>query len=167
MAKSNLTVEVRFWAKVDVRGPQECWPWTGSDDGNGGYGRFKFGSVNIGAHRVAWILTNGPIPAGSGSHGTCVCHTCDRKRCCNPRHLFLGSHQDNMDDKRMKGRCVTSGIRGEAHGMAKLSESDVIEIRAARGEPLGMVAARKGVSKATVSLIQNRKLWPHIAEVSA
>ncbi len=86
-----MTLEDRFWMKVDKSaGPEDCWPWIGfrRPDGYGVVGRKgRF----IKAHRMAWELTNGPIPEGAGYHGTCVMHRCDRPECVNPKHLELGS----------------------------------------------------------------------------
>jgi hypothetical protein len=90
----------RFWEKVRVSDDVDaCWDWTGSA-GNSGYGTF-FGDDKRfwGAHRWAWFDSNGEIP-----DGMFVCHSCDNKLCCNPGHLFLGTHQDNMDDMCSKDR---------------------------------------------------------------
>ena len=86
----------RFWDKVDKTG--ECWIWTAYTKTDG-YGQFKFDGKMRGAHRMAWLLTNGEIP-----DGMLVCHTCDNPSCVNPNHLFLGTNQDNADDKMNKGR---------------------------------------------------------------
>lgn len=87
----------RFWAKVDRRGPDECWPWRAATDRDG-YGAFNVRAAMFGAHRVSWKITTGATPT------KCVCHTCDNPRCVNPAHLWLGTHQDNMQDKIAKGR---------------------------------------------------------------
>lgn len=64
-----------------------------------GYGQFHIGKRNFSAHRVAYTLERGEIPVGM-----CVCHHCDNPVCCNPAHLFVGTHRDNVLDKWNKGR---------------------------------------------------------------
>jgi hypothetical protein len=72
----------RFWAKVDRRGPDECWPWTAGLNG-GGYGNFKIATGLYGyAHRIAYELKVGPIPAG-----LTLDHLCRNRACANPDHL--------------------------------------------------------------------------------
>lgn len=93
------TVAQRFWAKVDVRGPDECWEWTASLDQHG-YGKFGIESgLCERAHRFAWALTRGPI-----GRGLWVLHSCDRRQCVNPAHLRLGNHADNARDRQGRGR---------------------------------------------------------------
>ena len=86
----------RFWAKVDKSG--DCWLWTASKTKEG-YGYFRFDGAMRKAHRMSWLLTNGEIP-----EGMLVCHTCDNPSCVNPKHLWLGTNRDNMDDMNAKGR---------------------------------------------------------------
>ena len=94
----------RFWAKVGVGSPGECWEWQAFCLPNG-YGTIGVGSEINGtnrkayAHRVSWELAHGPIPAGMD-----VCHTCDNPPCVNSAHLFLGTKSDNMRDASAKGR---------------------------------------------------------------
>src|SRR5690606_32428514 len=71
----------RFWGKVDVRGPSECWPWKASTWPSG-YGQFRMDGRPTGAHRVAYAVTRGDIPAGLH-----VLHRCDNPPCVNPNHL--------------------------------------------------------------------------------
>jgi hypothetical protein len=172
----------RFWSKVDKNGPtilhmeSPCWIWTASKES--GYGRVKIGRKMFLAHRIAWLITSGPIPHDKSAHGICVCHRCDNPACSNPSHLFLGTHTDNMRDREIKKRGNQprgdkSGARlhpekwarGEEHFLSKLATTQVIDIRtiyAAGGITLKQLAAQFGVTFATVGKIINRKTWKHV-----
>ncbi len=150
----------RFWAKVDrSAGPDGCWLWTASKRPTG-YGQFNAGAPAL-AHRVAWELTNGPVPSGKHAGTTCVCHRCDVPACVNPAHLFLGSQAENLRDMAAKGRHA----RGETNGAAKLSAAQVAGMRADRaaGMPQAELAAKYGVSQPAVSRIVTGKTWAHYA----
>jgi hypothetical protein len=85
---------MRFWSKVDMRGPDECWRWQASLNQNG-YGRFKLASYcNVTASRLALIATKREEP-----FGMLALHTCDNPACCNPAHLYFGTVQNNTNDK--------------------------------------------------------------------
>lgn len=75
-----------------------CWQWKGSSNKDG-YGTTRYMGKSIMAHRLSFLLHGGEIP-----DGMCVLHSCDNPPCVNPDHLFLGTHQDNMDDMARKGR---------------------------------------------------------------
>lgn len=166
----------RFWSKVDKDG--ECWLWTASL-GTTGYGQIGHRGKMVKAHRVAWELTNGPIP-----NGMYVCHQCDNPPCVRPDHLFLGSPAANTKDMVDKGRAgatlhperVPRGdrhgahthpekmARGERHPNTHLTATDVIAIRArfANGEVQQAIADDYGVCRATVQNIAKRKAWGHV-----
>jgi hypothetical protein len=115
-----------------------CLEWQGAN--SGGYGHISIDKVRWLTHRLAYTLAKGEIP-----QGRLVCHTCDNPPCCNPDHLFLGSHGDNNRDKITKNRDAF----GEKNGNVKLSDEQVRAIRAEykgdRGQ-LKDLAERNGVS---------------------
>lgn len=142
----------RFWAKVQKT--TGCWLWTGAK-GGGGYGAIKFEGKVVRAHRISWELVNGPI-----HDGLFVLHRCDVRLCVNPKHLFLGTHEDNMRDCSRKQRTTL----GEKQGRAKLKSSDVLEIRRLRSEGVksSVIARKFCISQPTVSQIAKRQRWSHI-----
>lgn len=152
----------RFWKKVNKSGrvvrPElgHCWEWTAClyHDGYGSLGVKRGGrNTTARAHRISWELERGPIPTNLQ-----VLHTCDNRRCVNPDHLFLGTHEQNMSDKVAKGR----QDRGEFHGRCKLTHSQVDEIRAryAAGDVLYReLAIEYKISKGQVGMIVRKENW--------
>ena len=95
-------IKDRFWSKVDIKSPDECWPWTASRTRQG-YGHFGWNQKVVEASRVAYILTHGD------PGDFCVLHSCDHPECCNPAHLRAGTHQDNSQDMVDRGRVSLQG----------------------------------------------------------
>ena len=148
--------EKEFWAKTVKSG--DCWTWRGCEKKSVGYGilmRRKISQEPILAHRYAWFLTRGEWP----KDGLFVCHHCDNKLCVRPDHLFIGTHADNQRDKIIKGR--NKAPVGINHGMAKLTESQVLQIRASK-KAVAKLAMQYGISDSTIYAIKSRELWGHL-----
>jgi len=146
----------RFWSKVDIRNPDECWPWTAGLFSDSGYGQFWVNRINARTNRVAWMIAYDAVP-----EGLFVCHSCDNPACCNPDHLFLGTPGDNVQDCLEKKRFPV----GEDNYCHKLSEDQVRAIRwlfANTGVSQQWIADTYGVSQYTVSGIIRRKKWRHL-----
>ncbi len=152
----------KFFARVAKSKPNSCWMWKGAL-GRRGYGMVGLGYRMVYAHRVAYFLARGEDPVGPD---TAILHTCDTPGCCNPKHLYVGSHLDNMRDckSRMRHRY------GERNEFAKLTEVDVAFIRASftgvpgkKNNPTGCygLAKKFRVSYQTISRVVNGHTWRH------
>lgn len=135
--------EHRFWSYVNVRSSGDCWDWRGTLVN--GYGRFCYQGQNAKAHRVAYELTHGAIPAGA-----VICHRCDRPCCVNPAHLFVGTQAENLADARAKGRLPSV-----------VTEATVREIRAkvASGVSQADICRAYGLKPSIVCHIVKRRRW--------
>ena len=147
----------RFFEKVVIGRPNECWKWTGAMTPSG-YGLAWWCGKVVSAHRVAYVLKSGPIPPG-----LVVRHLCGRKECVNPAHLALGTSADNMRDQILAGR--RASFAGELNSQHKLTERQVHLIRGmvmfsawSRRE----VAQIFGVSVPQICYIANHLAWRHI-----
>lgn len=158
--RTTVPLEERFWARVSKGTPDECWEWTGgkitgryAPNGKqygGGYGLLSVNaSTHILAHRFSYELHNGPIPEGLE-----IRHICNRPSCCNPHHLLIGTHADNMQDMANSKR---SRLILTYEQIRELRELDPHGIQA-RTE----AGKRLGVSYAVVKTIlapRNKDKW--------
>jgi len=133
-----------------------CWIWMGSTKTSRGEerGRYMIGGKREYAHRIAYRLFKGDVPEGMQ-----VNHHCDNTICVNPDHLYLGTQQDNVTDRVVRGR--EGNRHGEINGRAKLTESQVRHIRDSP-ESNVTLAERYEVSDVLVGLIKRRKAWQHL-----
>lgn len=157
-----LTPLERFEAQVERIPEAGCWIWMGAIDAPPRlpYGKFwdkRFGR-NVVAHRAAWLLFKGEIPAGIR-----VLHRCDVAACVNPEHLFLGTPRDNTQDMMRKNRdaMCRNSRRGERSNFNKLTAEQVFAILEAKGKQRE-IAEQFGVSQPCVSLIKRRANWKHL-----
>ncbi len=151
------TREQRFWARVEKT--SSCW-FLRSKPNDQGYGIFDNRGQKEKAHRVAWELTNGPIPDGLN-----VLHNCpggDNRRCCNPAHLWLGTLKDNSQDMMAKGTNKKQLLAGEDNPKAKLTWVKVREIRerlSTGGVTQLQLAAEYGCKRVAISYIATGRNW--------
>ena len=141
----------RFWSRVEVGHIKKCWPWKGWKNPFG-YGSFKVDGESMTAHRAAYQFIHGPPDR------PVIRHKCDNPPCCNPTHLVAGTHIDNVIDRVVRDRSAI-GVR---NGRARLSENDVMVIRASRRSNSEMAKAY-GVNHSTISAIRLRLSWKHVA----
>ena len=135
----------RFWSKVEIGNPDECWEWKACKD-NKGYGQLVFQQKHFQSHRFSWIIQEGDIPEDMK-----ICHKCDNRSCVNPAHLFIGTQKENLLDMASKGR----------HANLKMTKEDVLNVRLLIKQkvPDSVIARRYGVSQSSIYYIKNGKNW--------
>lgn len=159
-----MSIEKRFWNKVNKDTKSGCWEWTAGQFPFG-YGAIWINEIgnNELAHRYSWKLHNGEIP-----DGMFICHHCDNPKCVNPDHLFLGTADDNIKDAAKKNR--TNKPKGEAHPKHKLTKGQVKLIKKEYNEiPYGYKkdykiskAKEYGVTYWAISDVVYNRRWTHV-----
>lgn len=146
----GLTPTERFFKYV--KQSPECWEWVGSKCKNG-YGRLNVNGTPVLASRLSFQIHHGSIPQGLN-----VCHKCDNPACVNPKHLFLGTQQDNVDDMKAKGRERHRCLAGEQHPNSRLTVDAVRAIRASTETGVEL-SRRFNISLTVIYDIRNGKIW--------
>ena len=144
---------LEHWGRyVPDRPENGCWIWQGTKD-KGGYGKICHEAKHMRAHRVSYQLHVGELTADMF-----VCHSCDNPSCVNPKHLFLGTHKDNMIDM----------VRKDRSPRQKLTASAVLKIRQLLTEGYGAedLAVMFGVHVYTIRRIRNGRRWGHLQEAA-
>lgn len=137
-----------------------CWNYNGYTTPKG-YGLFCLRQdgrkKQLLVHRLVWEHFNGPVP-----DGMFMLHKCDNPNCCNPDHLYPGTHAENMADACNRNRMK----KGTDSNLSVLSEDEVIAIRRKYddGAPIKRIAREFGVSRWAIYQIGRRQSWKHIPE---
>lgn len=149
--------KMRFWSKVDIGAPEQCWDWQASVN-ESGYGRFKIADGRtVRAHRFALVSNTGQEP-----DGLIALHSCDRPQCCNPHHLRFGTDADNSRDKMERGRAKGKDQSGFENGNRKLSPDELalIVTRLQEGKSNVQIANEvRTVGQSLVSRIRVGRSW--------
>lgn len=151
----KIPAVVRFWKQVEKT--DHCWNWVGAKDKDG-YGQITddYGR-NKRSHRFSYRLHKGPF-----KDELRVCHTCDNPACVRPKHLFLGTDDDNLKDAINKGRLKVKGVDNPS---AKLTEDDVRAIRKMReetGASYAALARKFNIGEWTTAAIIKGIRWGHV-----
>lgn len=139
---SNKDIE-RFLSKVDKKDSKDCWPWKGPLRGKG-YGYIGINGKKIKANRVAWTIANGPIPKGK-----LILHKCDNATCCNPAHLYAGTHCENNLDREYRG---SGYLKGRPSSLSVYDIETIKELYKI-GIYQKEIAKRYGISQTYISFI--------------
>jgi hypothetical protein len=157
---SKLQQQKLFESHVSMEPNTGCWLWIHAVNKDG-YGRMRQnGREPEGIHRIAYKLYIGPIPEGKE-----ICHICDTPACGNPLHLYAGTHSENMNDSKRRGRSSRGLSRSRllAPYLAKLTEEQVILIRSDKNTEKE-IGRRYCISRSQVGRIRRKEAWNGLYE---
>lgn len=158
-SQAYCSLSCALWSRVDRRGVDECWPWTGPV-GSHGYGAFSFSGELRTSHTAVAALETGRT-GRVGSAYLVAMHSCDNRRCCNPSHISVAPQKVNLADARAKGRMPHTPPRGEKTRTAVLCEADVRKIRAS-SDTNKALSQKYGITPSGIWRVRSRKTWKHI-----
>jgi len=153
-AKSAAALAGNFWSRLKPADERGCREWVGRT-------YMRYGLIDLEgrpqmAHRVAYRLSTGRNPGKLS-----VCHTCDNPPCCEPTHLWLGTHKENMLDMSSKGRTNPPSFIGERHPGAKLRPEDVAIIRSSGMSNIDL-AKLYSVTPENIRRVRLHQTWRHV-----
>ena len=152
MARPRIPLSEKIEKNIIRLTESGCWIWMSSLN-KGGYGKTGLGTgSHLSAHRVSYENKFGPIPKDKFA-----LHICDIRCCVNPDHIFLGTQKENMADKVKKNRQA----KGEKHGMRKLTEAQVVEIKSTTKRAITL-AKEFNCSATTIRQIKSGLYWKHL-----
>ena len=139
-----------FWNKVDIKGPDDCWNWTGALHKEG-WGVFRYeNSDTRKTYRLAITF------AGQDPTDKVVRHSCDNPTCCNPAHLSLGTQQENIQDRVKRNRSARA-----YPGNRRLTDDDIRTIRQST-EKVSVLARQYNLSWPSIKSIIEKKCYKDI-----
>lgn len=156
MATFSVTELEKLRKAFDARWMPEpnsgCWLWTGSYQSSG-YGIYEmpFAQQRIRAHRLSWLLHCGQLP-----RDLYICHQCDVRGCVNPKHLWIGTTQQNTADKVLKNR---QARRTRENCWNNKLDWEKVRLIRQDGRPRRIIAEQYGVSGSLITLVKKHVIW--------
>lgn len=151
----------RFWSKVDIKDIEKCWNWVAAISNRQyvQYGNFQLDRfTTVRAHRVAYELSKGAIPEGIQ-----VQHICNNGICCNPNHLKLGNHEENMKHMTNSHRQYSKLTEDEVKEIIKIYEEQrLLYPKLKLWQITGPISEKFDVSDRHIQHIINGNRWSHL-----
>lgn len=155
---SNKNTPESFWKRVDVKKDDVCWNWKGAKN-NSGYGTLKYQGVSVSAHRLAFKLCGNDVPLVNPmkhNEKQFVLHSCDNPACCNPKHLRLGTHQENMQEAHARNRIHHKNGTDHIQSVLTANQQTEIKLKFLKGSTQKELSIEYSVSKGTIYNALNR-----------